>query len=52
MASSVIPLQDAVKVDITLDTLFARRRNFGLPLFVTIENTPGVICYNRKHAGD
>jgi hypothetical protein len=42
MASSVIPLQDAVKVDITLDTLFARRRNFGLPLFVTIENTPGI----------
>lgn len=42
MSTEVIPLQDIVKVNITLQTLFAQRRNFGLPLFVTPETDSGI----------
>lgn len=42
MAVQVIPKQDVVKVDITLQTLFEKQRNFGLPIFITAENTPDI----------
>jgi hypothetical protein len=42
MSSNSIPLQNVVKVNITLQTLFLQQRDFGLPLFVTPEAGPGI----------
>ena len=47
-----IPIQQFVEAVIRLGTLLAQVRNFGLPLFVTPENTPGIDQGERVRSYD
>lgn len=43
-----IPVTDVVNVDITIGDVFTRQRNFGLPIFLTRENTPGILPTDNR----